>query len=73
MEQSTLNIQGMNCGHCLSQVTRVLSSLEGVRVDRVKIGEATIGYEPRQITIKEITDAIKEAGYETLLTSGRTI
>jgi copper chaperone CopZ len=50
----------------------VRSSLDGVRIDRVKIGEATIGYEPRQITPSEIAEAINEAGYQAELT-GRAI
>lgn len=62
----------MNCGHCVGQVTRVLSSLEGVRVDQVKLGEATVGYEPLQITAEEIAEAINEAGYQTQPT-GRAI
>lgn len=72
MKQSTFKISGMNCGHCVGQVTRVLSSLDGVRVDQVKLGEATIGYEPQQITPSEIAEAINEAGYQTQLT-GRAI
>jgi copper chaperone len=72
MEQSTFKISGMSCGHCLGQVTKVLSSLDGVRIDQVKIGEATIGYEPRQITPSEIAEAINEAGYQAELT-GRAI
>ena len=70
MNQSTFKISGMNCGHCVGQVTRVLSSLNGVRVDQVKLGEATVGYEPRQITAEEIAEAINEAGYRTQLTGG---
>lgn len=72
MKQATFKISGMNCGHCVGQVTRVLSSLDGVRVDQVKLGEATVGYEPRQITAKEIAEAINEAGYQVQLT-GRAI
>ena len=72
MEQSTFNISGMSCGHCLGQVTRVLSSLDGVRVDQVKFGEATVGYEPKQITPAEIAEAINEAGYQAQPT-GRAI
>ena len=72
MEQSTFKISGMSCGHCLGQVTKVLSSLDGVRIDQVKIGEATIGYEPRQITSSEIAEAINEAGYQAEL-PGRAI
>ncbi len=46
--------------------------LDGVRVDQVKLGEATIGYEPQQITPAEIQEAINEAGYQAQLT-GRAI
>ncbi len=70
MKQATFKISGMNCGHCVGQVTRVLSSLDGVRVDQVKLGEATVGYEPRQITAEEIAEAINEAGYQVQLTAG---
>jgi len=72
MNQSTFKISGMNCGHCVGQVTRVLSSLDGVRVNQVKLGEAAIEYEPQQITPAEIAEAINEAGYQAQLT-GRAI
>lgn len=68
MKQSTFKISGMNCGHCVGQITRVLSSLDGVRVDQVKLGEATVGYEPRQITPAEIAEAVSEAGYQAQFT-----
>lgn len=67
MEDLTLAIQGMSCGHCVQSITKILSKLEGVKVDQVKIGEATLGYYPERITPEKIIHAIVEAGYEAQL------
>ncbi len=64
MEDLTINIQGMSCGHCVQSITKVLSTLAGVQVDEVKIGEATVAYQPDTITPERIIHAITEAGYE---------
>jgi len=44
MEDLTITIQGMSCGHCVQGITKILSNLKGVKVDQVKIGEATLGF-----------------------------
>ena len=48
-------------------ITTLLSTLEGVKVDQVTIGEAMLGYDPRRITPRKIIHAIEEAGYEVRL------
>ena len=63
MEDLTLTIQGMSCGHCVQSITKILSNLKGVKVDQVKIGEATLGFYPQSITPQQIIHAIEEAGY----------
>jgi copper chaperone CopZ len=54
MEQTTIQIDGMSCGHCVSRVQKALSRLEGVHVDQVEIGSARVtydaGYEVRPAT-----------------------
>jgi copper chaperone len=69
MEDLTLTIQGMNCGHCVRSITEVLNTLKGVQVDEVKIGEATLGYDPQRITPEHIIHAIAEAGYTARLST----
>lgn len=65
MEELTLKISGMSCGHCVGQVTKALTQLDSVQVKTVKVGEAIVVYDQRQIVPTEIIEAVNEAGYET--------
>lgn len=64
MEDLMLKIDGMSCGHCVGQVTKALTQLDGVQVKTVKIGEALIAYEQGEITPADITRALNDVGYE---------
>lgn len=64
MEELTLEIEGMSCGHCVGQVTKALSQLDGVQVKTVKVGEARVAYDQREIAMADIARAVNEAGYE---------
>ena len=64
METLTLHIDGMSCGHCVGQVTKALTQLDGVQVNTVRVGEAHVAYNRALITPSEIVRAVSEAGYE---------
>ena len=64
MNQVTLQIEGMSCGHCVGQVRNALTRLDGVQVHQVKVGEAALSYDPETLTLTEIAEAVKQAGYE---------
>ena len=64
METLTLHINGMSCGHCVGQVTKALTQLDGVRVNSVRVGEAQVAYNRTLITPSDIARAVTEAGYE---------
>lgn len=64
MNQVTLRIEGMSCGHCVGQVRNALTRLDGVQVHQVKVGEAALSYDPETLTLTEIAEAVKQAGYE---------
>ena len=64
MENTTIRINGMSCGHCVAAVRRALESLEGVTVDSVSVGEASVRYEPGTVTPVQIANAIRDEGYE---------
>ena len=64
METLTLHIDGMSCGHCVGQVTKVLTQLDGVQVNSVRVGEAQMDYNRALITPSEIARAVIKAGYE---------
>ena len=63
MEQTTIAIQGMSCGHFVAAVKGALGQLEGVEVQEVKVGSATVAYDPAEVTPERITQAIADEGY----------
>ena len=64
MDELILTIDGMSCGHCVGQVTKVLTQLDGVQVKTVKVGEALIAYDQREITPADIIRAVTDVGDE---------
>ena len=63
--QTSINVVGMTCGHCVNSVTEELKKISGVsevQVDlttgKVEITSAT------ELTQSAIQEAITEAGYE---------
>ena len=63
MNRTTLKIDGMSCGHCVSAVTKALAELEGVTLERVTVGSAVVTYDAAVTSARQIGDAIGEAGY----------
>ena len=64
METLGISIDGMSCGHCVSAVKAALSKVAGVTVDEVKIGSATMSYDPARTSPAAIAQAIEDAGYQ---------
>lgn len=64
MEKLGMKIQGMSCDHCIGAVTGALKKVDGVTVDEVKIGSATMSYDPARTSPVAIAQAIEDAGYE---------
>lgn len=64
MNDVTLRIEGMSCGHCVGQVRNALARLDGVQVHQIQVGEASLSYDPETLALPEIVEAVKRAGYE---------
>ena len=66
MTKSTVNIEGMTCGHCAETVTKVLNGLSGISEVSVSLEEnlARVNYDDETISLLEITKAIEAAGFE---------
>ena len=69
MERMTLKIDGMSCGHCVSAVTNALRGLEGVQVEQVTVGAATVAYDPATTSADRIAEAIEDEGYAVTATA----
>ena len=63
MSKLELDIQGMSCGHCVAAVSEALRELDGVSVEAVRIGSASIDYEPQVVSPDQIVSAVEDAGY----------
>ncbi|QKG94346.1 copper-translocating P-type ATPase (plasmid) [Halorubrum salinarum] len=60
-----LDITGMSCANCSQTVGEALESLDGVREANVNFAtdEGSIEYDSEEVTLREIYDAIEDAGY----------
>ena len=67
MQTLNLTITGMSCGHCVARVTKTLSAVDGLEVDAVRIGGATLRYDPARRSVDDILEAVRDAGYEPIV------
>ena len=63
MERMTVNIEGMSCGHCVDAVRKALEGVNGVRVDDVQVGAATVTFDAGVANENAIAEAIADEGY----------
>ncbi len=64
MTETTLAITGMHCDHCVMRVQKALGAVPGVQVRQVRIGMATLAYEPTQTTPEALREAIEAVGFQ---------
>lgn len=69
MKTQSLTIGGMSCGHCVMTVRNALESIEGVSVDEVRIGQATVQFDESAVQADAVAEAVRDAGYDVLATS----
>ena len=58
-----LQIGEMSCAHCVANVEKILTGLEGVEVGQVEIGSAEVVYHPASINRDAIAEALQSKGY----------
>jgi copper chaperone len=64
--KEVLNVYGMSCMHCVHAVKTALSALNGVGDVDVDLNskKVSVVYNQERVNIKQIKDAIEDAGYE---------
>ena len=67
-QRVTIDIQGMSCSHCVRSVDQALKSIEGVEVEQVAVGRATVSYDPASTTPERIAQAVEDEGYTVTAT-----
>ncbi len=63
--ESSINIEGMTCGHCVESVTKALEGLTGVSEVSVELEDksAELSYDEAKVGLSEITKAVEDAGF----------
>ncbi|MFJ8064061.1 copper chaperone CopZ [Psychrobacillus sp. NPDC096426] len=66
MENITLNVQGMSCGHCVSSVEGSVGKLKGVEQVKVHLdaGKVDVSFDNEKVTLAEIKETIDDQGYD---------
>jgi copper chaperone len=64
MKQTTIQIDGMTCQHCVMRVKRALEGLEGISDLSVEIGSARMTFDESKTQQADIENAIIKAGYK---------
>jgi copper chaperone len=66
MDTRKIEIGGMNCDHCVAAVRKGLARLPGVVVREVRVGAASVSFEPSRTSSAQIDAAIEEAGFKVV-------
>ncbi|WP_035349061.1 heavy-metal-associated domain-containing protein [Edaphobacter aggregans] len=61
--KTSLLIEGMHCEACVRRVTNALNSVEGVRADSVKVGSATVTFNPTTAKPEQIAAVVDGIGF----------
>ncbi|KAB1187218.1 MULTISPECIES: heavy metal translocating P-type ATPase [Haloferax] len=63
-----LDIRGMSCANCSRTVGDALEALDGVSEATVNFAtdEGTVEYDPEEVSLAEVYDAISQAGYDAI-------
>jgi len=66
MENVTLNVSGMSCGHCVKAVEENVGKLTGVQEVKVDLenGKVKVAFESEKLSLDTIKETIDDQGYE---------
>lgn len=66
MQNITLEVQGMSCGHCIKSIEGNVGNLEGVNQVKVNLEDTQVevAFNEAQISLEKIKETIEEQGYE---------
>ena len=62
-QRTSFTIDGMSCDHCVAAVQTALVDVDGVTVDDVAIGSASVTHDPDEVPRATLIDAIESAGF----------
>jgi copper chaperone len=68
MEQVTLQVKGMSCGHCVKAVESNVGELTGVHSVKVNLdeGKVDISFDQAAVSLDQIKEVIDDQGYDVV-------
>jgi copper chaperone len=60
-----LVIEGMHCDACVRRVTNALNGVEGIDVNSVEVGSASVAFDPGVVATEKITAAVDGIGFKS--------
>ena len=68
MENVTLTVQGMSCGHCVKAVEGSVGELNGVDTIKVNLeaGQVDVAFDSSKVTVDTIKETIDDQGYDVV-------
>lgn len=66
MENVTLNVKGMSCGHCVKAIENSVGALDGVEQVSVSLeaGKVDIRFNYEKVSLNQIKETIDDQGYD---------
>ncbi|MFC4801827.1 copper chaperone CopZ [Neobacillus sp. GCM10023253] len=66
MENITLKVNGMSCGHCVNSIEGSVGKLDGVHSVKVHLAEGTVDviFNPAEVSLSKIKETIDDQGYD---------
>ena len=71
-DEARLSVLGMTCASCVLAIDRTLRSVPGVTEASVNLAaeQASVSFDPRQVTPSEMISAIQRVGYDARVAGG---
>lgn len=63
MSTIMLAVPGITCGGCVRRVTNALQGQPGINSAEVKVGSATVEFDPALTSVDQIKQVMQSAGY----------
>jgi copper chaperone CopZ len=71
--ETTLQVQGMDCGGCAQRLRTALGRLDGVRAADPdhRAGRVAVRFDPGQIQAGDIAQRVRDVGFEVVGVAGK--
>jgi len=66
MQNLTLKVQGMSCGHCVNSVEGAVKKLGATGKVDLTAGSVTVEYDESRVSLDAVKEAIEEQGYDVV-------